>query len=109
MAGRLSEQRIHKFRGVEQGDIGSTLACPDETNGNMELVTNREDDAALRGPIEFCEEDRRDAHGRGKRLCLGEPILSGRGVEHEQDFMGSSWVEFARCSTNLGELLHKIE
>ena len=70
------EERLDELVGVELAEIGGTLADADVAHGQLQLVGDGEDDAALRRAIELRQHDARELDGFLELLCLLERVLA---------------------------------
>ena len=86
---RLAEQAIYKLVPVEDLEVFDPFSHPDVFDRDPELVGDPDDHAAFCGTVEFCQGQCIDLCGGGKLFGLFEGILSGGGIQHQQDFMGS--------------------
>ena len=48
------EQRLHKIASIKGLEVIDSLADADEFNANLQLSLEGDDNATLRGSIEFC-------------------------------------------------------
>ena len=67
--------------GQEVADLSPTPTKPDR---DLSRVLDGEDDAALGRRVELGQDDAGQADRLVERLRLGEAVLAGRGVEHEE-------------------------
>ena len=83
----FGEEGFDEIFGVEGFDVFGFFAEADEFDGQIELVADGDDDAALGGAVEFGEEDAGDVDGLEEFLGLADGVLAGGGVEDEEDFV----------------------
>src|ERR1700722_8322616 len=79
--------RLREIPCGERREIVDALADTDETHRQFVFFSERHQDAAARGAVEFCHHEAGDPCGTMKRLDLRQRILSHRGVQHEQHRM----------------------
>src|SRR5690606_10474514 len=101
------EQRVDKFFLVEQLEVVHFLSYADVLHGDFELVGNADDHAPLGGAVELGKGQRIDIGGLRKLFALFDGVLSGGGIEHEQDFVGRTRHNLLHHLLDLGELIHQ--
>ena len=82
--GGVGEERLHEGVGVEGEEVAGLLADADEADRDLEGVLDGEDDPALGRRVELGQDDPGEPDRLVERLRLGEAVLAGRRVEHEQ-------------------------
>src|SRR5262249_17059456 len=91
----LDHEVPFRFR-VEGNQVVDLLAGANETNRQSEFARNGHYDAAFGSAVQFRQDDSGNANDAGELPSLGEPILSGRRVEHEQHVMWCTWNHLGR-------------
>src|SRR5579862_8736735 len=98
------EERIDKGLRVEGDKIFRRLAGADKAHGQAEFAHDGHNDAAVRGAVKLGEDDAGDAGGGGELAGLREAVLSGGGVEDEQDVVRGAGNELGGGALHLFEL-----
>src|SRR5689334_13424461 len=91
---------------IEWLEIVDPFADADGINRQFEALGNRNKDAAPRGAVELGHDEARHAGDLLEDLHLVERVLPSGGVEHENDAVRRSLVEFLQHAHCLGELGH---
>src|SRR6478735_5885604 len=73
--------------GFELHEVGGALPHPDELHGDAELGLDGEHDAALGGAVELGEHHPGDVDRLRELARLGEAVLAGGGVQHQQHLL----------------------
>ena len=66
------------------------LADSNVFDRDSHLLTDCHGNSAFGGPVEFREDNSRTVGGFAEMLRLIQAILTGRGVNHQQAFVGSA-------------------
>ena len=74
-----------------------------------ELLHERERDSPPGGPVELGEHDAVDPDGAVKLARLGECVLPGSGVQHEEGLVGGPGQLPAQGALHLLQLLHQVD
>ena len=84
--GRAAQAKSASTKASGSNGRRSSIFSPTPTNrtGIAEVVLDREDDAALRRGVELGQHDAGQPDRFVERLRLGEAVLAGGRVEHEQ-------------------------
>src|SRR5690348_4839761 len=93
--------------GFEHLQVIFAFADANEVNGKAEARGERNQDAALGGSVELGHHESCQRNGGREGLDLGEGILSGGGVEHEENRVRRGVVELPDHSHDLLELCHE--
>lgn len=101
------EERFDECVGIEGLRVGWRFAGSHEFHGDIGDVANSNDDTALGSAVELGEKDPGDAGGLVEFFGLSQRVLSGRGVEDEDDFVRSAGDVFGGDVADLGELPHE--
>src|SRR6478735_11990126 len=104
----LVEQGGDEGLGVEREEVLGLLPHADEPDRDAELALDGEHDAALGGRVELREHHAGEADGLVERLRLGEPVLAGRGVEHEERLHLGAGQALVDDAADLGQLVHEV-
>src|SRR5690242_15804128 len=80
----FGEDRVDVIAWRERQQVVDAFADADITDGQLEVVRDRDSDAALRGAIEFRQHDAGDAGDVGELARLGETVLSDRRIEDQE-------------------------
>src|SRR5580698_1893386 len=94
---------VGKIPRSERRQIVDALADADEMHRQSMFLGERHQDAAARGPVEFCHDQAGDARRTTKRLDLRQRILSHCGVEHQQHRMRRRGVDLPDDPNDLFE------
>ena len=81
---------------------------PDEFHGDIELIADGDDHAALGGAVEFGEDDAGDADGLAEILRLRDGVLAGGGIEHQQHFVRRAVDALGDDVADFGQLAHQM-
>jgi hypothetical protein len=84
----LIKQGIDKIIAFEWPEIVNGFSDADVTNGDMKFTGNPENNAAFRCAVHFGQDDSRHTDFLIEHLGLIDGILTGRGINNQQDFMG---------------------
>src|SRR5690606_28380397 len=80
-----AEQRVHERLRLEGSQIVGTFAEADALHGYAEFVLHLEDDAALRGAVEFGQHDTGDVDDLGEHAGLHQSVLADGRIENQED------------------------
>src|SRR5712664_2377440 len=94
--------------GVERNHIVDLLSSADETNGQAQLARNGDDDAAFRGAVKLGEDDAGNIDGGSEFASLRKTVLTGGGVENQQDIMGRAGNYFGGGALHFFKLGHQV-
>ena len=104
----LFKEGLNEGIWVEFGDVLWFFAEANEFYGYVELVLDGDDNAAPGCSVEFREENAREVDGLCKHFCLNDGVLSGGGVEYEQDFVGCVGDFSCDDVSNFCQLPHEV-
>ena len=79
----LAEECFDEGLGVEGFDVVGGFAETYEFDGEVDLVSDGDDDATFGGAVEFGEEDAGEVGGLVEHFGLVDGVLAGGGVEDE--------------------------
>src|SRR5215211_2620377 len=82
--GLLIQEGINEDLRVKRCKIICTFAEADELDRNTQLALHLDHDAAFGRAVQFGEHDAGHIDHLGKDPSLGEPVLPGRGIQHEE-------------------------
>jgi len=92
----------------EWGEVAKALADPGKDDRQPELVGDRHRHAALGGPIQLGQHNPGHAGIGAEGRRLREPVLTGRGVEHQQDVPRLPRLTPLDHAPHLGQLGHQL-
>ena len=98
----------HERLGVERQQVVDLLPDPDEPDRHPEVVLDREHDPALRGRVELRQHDAGQPDGLVERLRLGEAVLAGRRIEHEERLGLGAGQALVDDPADLRQLVHQV-
>src|SRR3989449_6119352 len=102
----LFEQAVDVLVHIEWHEVVDPLADADVADRQLEIVRDRDGDAAFRRPIELRQHDAVHAGGTHELARLRHAVLADRRIEDEQHFLRRA-RHFARGDTaDLVELVH---
>jgi len=104
----LLKEGLNEGIGVEFGDVLGFFTEANEFYGYVKLVLDGDYNAAPGGSVEFCEENAREVDGLCEHFCLSDGVLSGGGVEYEQDFVGCVGDFSCDDVSNFCQLPHEV-
>src|SRR6476661_7078843 len=99
------EEGVDEGRGLERREVVGALAEAHELDRHPELALHAEHDAALGGAVELREDDAGDVDDVAEHTGLGEAVLPGGGVEHEQHLVDDGLA--GDHPLDLAELVHQ--
>src|SRR3569623_253952 len=102
------EQGLDEIAGIEGPQVIDAFADADETDRQLHLLGNCEDDAALGGAVELGEDEAGETYRLVELARLIERILAGAGVDHEQGLVRRGGLELGHHAFDLFELFHEI-
>src|SRR5690606_16937619 len=102
---RSADELLRENVRCEAREVVDALALPHELHRDAGLLLHGEHEAALGGAVELGEHEARDARVLDERVGLGEPVLAGRRVEHEQHLRDG--LELLDDAAHLAELVHE--
>src|SRR5579863_9393153 len=82
------EERVDIGLRVERNEVVNLFAGANETNRQVQFARDGDDDAALRGAIEFRQHDSSHAGVAPEFARLVEAVLAGGRVENQKNIMG---------------------
>ena len=104
----LLKKSLNEGIGVEFGDVLWFFTEADELYGYVKLVLDGNDNAAASCSVEFCEENACEVDGLCEHFRLSNGVLSGGGVEYEQDFVGCVGDFSGDDVSNFCQLPHEV-
>src|SRR5664279_2223965 len=84
------DQCLDEGGGLERRQVVGALAQADQLDRHTEFALHSDDDAALRGAVEFGQHDAGDVDDLSEHPGLHHPVLPRGGVEHEQHLIDRS-------------------
>ena len=85
------------------------LPDADESDGHLERILDGEDDTSLGGRVELGQDDPREPDRLVEGLRLGEAVLAGGRVEHEERLRCRAREPLVDDPANLRELVHEVD
>src|SRR6266516_7326108 len=101
----FTHQVVCKSYRIEDLQVVQCFSCAEKAVWHSHSAPQGDDAAALRCAIEFCDDQTRQRHRGGERLCLADGILPHGCVEHEEGLMWRSRLSLAHHAHHLLELL----
>ena len=95
-------------RAIEGAQVIGLLADADRVDRKAELLGRRDQDAAAGGAVELGHDEPGHSRALAEHLNLGKRVLTGSGVEHEQDVVRRFGVEAAEDAADFRQLLHQV-
>ena len=106
---RRSCRRGHRQTGRHRRDEGRRrLRRRDPADGNAQFPFNGQDDAAFGRAVELGQDDAGQGHDVAEELGLADGILSRRGIEDEQRFLGSPVDVAAGDAGHFSQFFHEV-
>ena len=104
----LGKQGVHEIMGVERAKIVNSFANADVTDWDAQLFGDGKDHPALCGTVQFGQGDTRHADRLLKLFCLCDGVLSDAGVQHQQNLMWRTGIQFSHYASNFFQFFHQI-
>jgi hypothetical protein len=102
------EQRVDETVAFEQGQVLWLLAQAHVLDGQMELLADGDHDAALGRAVQLGQDDAGTTGSFGKSFRLTDPVLTGRRIQHQQNFVRRFGNLLGDHAVDLGQLTHQI-
>src|SRR3569833_1855803 len=100
------EQGLDEIAGIERPQVVDAFADADETDRQLHLLGNCENNAALGGAVELGEDEAGETYRLVELARLIERILAGAGVDHEQGLVRRGGLELGHHAFDLFELFY---
>src|SRR5580704_13910648 len=107
-ASRLVEERVDIGLGIEGDEVVDLFACPYETDWEIQLVGDGDDDAAFCGAVELRKYYSGDAGVAPEFAGLIQAVLACGGVEDEKDIVRRAGNNFRGGALHFVEFGHQI-
>src|SRR5665213_3082991 len=103
-----SEQGVDEGLGVEVDEVARTFAESDQLDREAEFALDGHHDPALGRAVQFGQHHPGDVDGIEEDLGLGQAVLTGGGVEH-QEHLGHVTRGSVRYPSDLLQLLDQVD
>src|SRR5438105_5320311 len=104
----LGEQGADEFVRIELLQIRHRFADADVAHGDLQLVADADDHAALGGAVELGEHEAGHAQRLVEQPRLLDGVLPGGGVDHQQHLVRRARVRFLQRALDALELVHEV-
>src|SRR3982750_1496524 len=94
-------------RRIERLQVRDLLTDPDIADGDLQLVADPDDDAALRRAVELREDESGDAERLVELSRLRDRVLPRRGVDDEEDLVRRAGMRLLERALDPLELIHQ--
>src|SRR3954471_4269811 len=102
-----TEKRLDELVRIERLQVRDLLTDPDIADGDLQLVADPDDDAALRRAVELGEDESGDAQRLVELSRLRDRVLARRRVDDEQDLVRRAGMCLLERALDPLELVHQ--
>src|ERR1700735_2274252 len=102
----LVEEGVDIGLGVEGDEVVDFFAGSDEADGEIQFAGDGYDDAAFGGAVELCQDNAGDAGVAPEFAGLVEAVLSGGGVENQENIVRRAGNNFCGGAFHFVQLGH---